>query len=88
MRITIFAALAAAPLLLIAGTPAAHAQDGPWCGVQQRGGMSWNCSFQTLEQCRQEMVAGNRGYCNQNPSFFGRAEGPRPRRHRHRYEPR
>ena len=66
---------------------ASRAYEGPWCAVTNIGReMSWNCSMRTLEMCRQEVIAGNRGFCNPNPRWGGGVptEG-RPSRKRHAY---
>jgi hypothetical protein len=34
--------------------------------------------MRTFEMCRQEVIAGNRGFCNPNPRWVG--DQPRPRR--------
>ena len=80
---------AAALLALAAGVPKpasayVYARDGaPWCAVMNSGfGMSWDCSFASIEACRPNVLAGNRGYCNPNPWFAGAA--PAVVRHPHR----
>jgi|SRR5271165_249327 len=52
---------------------ASHAHEGPWCAVTNDGAgdMHWNCSMRTIEQCRLEVIAGNRGFCNLNPRWPG-----------------
>jgi hypothetical protein len=79
------AALATIALLDASG---AAATEGPWCALTNVGyDMRWDCSMQTLEQCRREVIAGNRGFCNPNPRWQGNGyagdEG-RPRRKRYR----
>jgi len=53
----------------------------PWCGQYARDGR--NCGFSTYEQCR-AAIAGNGGFCIENPMYRPTAEGPfsarRPRR--------
>jgi hypothetical protein len=74
---TIISALTAAGLLAAvmgAGVPAAHAGsygNAPWCAVQNLGAgdVVWDCEFRTAEQCAPHVIAGNRGFCNINPSF-------------------
>ena len=61
--VTIFAVLAA--------TGASRATtDEPWCvifgGAQ---GSIEDCTKRTFEECRQEMIAGNRGSCFLNPHY-------------------
>lgn len=77
MRFTIKLGVAALSLVIPqAASQAAPLYEGPWCGVYygQRAGAP-NCTFRTFAQCRSEMVAGNRGFCNINPSY----SGPPPR---------
>lgn len=42
-----------------------------WCAVTDQGAdvISWNCEYDTLEDCRPSILAGNRGYCSPNPYF-------------------
>ena len=44
---------------------------GPWCAVVDRGmgSMHWDCRYRSLAECRPNVLAGNRGFCNRNPSF-------------------
>ena len=58
---------------------ASHAYEGPWCALSDIGGgvMQENCSMRTLEMCRQEVIAGNRGFCNPNPRWQGNPAGVR-----------
>ena len=50
-----------------------YAPDGaPWCAVMNTGfGMTWDCSYGSVEACRPLVLSGNRGYCNPNPWFAG-----------------
>ena len=73
---------------LLGATGPGHATtDEPWCvifgGAQ---GSIQDCTIRTFEECRQEMIAGNRGSCFLNPYYHANSE-PRPPRHssaRHR----
>ena len=72
MRIMLFVTVLAASLLL--DGRASHAiYQGPWCAVQSMGHdtVVWNCQMRTFEECRLEVVAGNRGTCTQNPNWPG-----------------
>jgi len=44
---------------------------GRWCAVVSTGtgDVNWDCSYASIEQCRPNVIAGNRGFCNLNPSF-------------------
>ena len=65
---------------------ASRAYQGPWCAVQNIGhAVVYNCSMRTLEMCTQEVIAGNRGFCNPNPYYRGPETGqPRAKRKRYR----
>ena len=57
-----------------AGVPAAQAGsygNAPWCAVQNLGAgdVTWDCEFRSAEDCIPHVIAGNRGFCNMNPSF-------------------
>ena len=56
-----------------------QAYEGPWCALSDIGGgvMQENCSMRSLEMCRQEVIAGNRGFCNPNPLWQGNPAGVR-----------
>jgi hypothetical protein len=41
------------------------------------GVMQENCSMRGLEMWRQEVIAGNRGFCNPNPRWQGNPAGVR-----------
>jgi hypothetical protein len=52
---------------------AAQVGNAPWCAVVSagRGSVYWDCHYATLEQCVPNVLAGNRGTCNQNPAWEG-----------------
>ena len=91
MRLMLATAAAAAAMFL--DIPAGNAiYQGPWCAVETgRGSGFWNCRMRTFEECRLEVVAGNRGTCTQNPNWpgwYGKpvADAPTPvRKRRARY---
>jgi len=68
-KLAIPAALATVLMLPVS----AHAQfygPGRWCAVLNVGpDMKWDCSYASIEQCRPNVIAGNRGFCNLNPSL-------------------
>jgi hypothetical protein len=33
------------------------------------GDMHWDCQYRSIEECRPNVLAGNRGWCNPNPYF-------------------
>jgi Protein of unknown function (DUF3551) len=69
---------AAVVSLTLAVPSASRATEGPWCAVTNRGVIVEDCSMRSFEMCRQLVIAGNRGFCNPNPRWFG--DGPRARR--------
>ena len=90
-RITL--AIAGAAAVLFAGIPSSQASygDAPWCAVINvgTGEMYWDCQYQTFEQCAPNVIAGNRGFCNHNPTYVPAAAAPpshakhRVRKHSH-----
>lgn len=71
--------------------PAPAGGYAPWCAVLSmgRGDAIWDCRYATFEQCRPNILAGNRGFCNQNPWYEGWWTGQEParrplKRRRHR----
>ena len=77
-----FAALAAA---LFANIPAGQAQSGnnPWCAMVNTGfdNLSEICDFRTFEECRPFVLAGNRGFCTENPRYTAKPAKRHIRRH-------
>jgi Protein of unknown function (DUF3551) len=72
MRVMLVMAAAAATVFLDV-SPANAVYQGPWCAVQTLGlgSAAWDCRMRTFEECRLEVVAGNRGHCTQNPNWPG-----------------
>jgi hypothetical protein len=70
-----FAALAA---VLLFQSPASQAGPGaaPWCSYVNTGmyNVTEYCIYRSFEQCRGEVLAGNRGFCNVNPRFQAAVE--------------
>jgi hypothetical protein len=57
---------------LLEAEPGHSYYEGPWCARQNTGrNVTETCSFRTFEACRQEVIAGNRGFCTQNPRWPG-----------------
>jgi hypothetical protein len=91
-------ALAAAAAVVCFDVPAARAQysgDAPWCAVVQigTGGVHWDCYYQTVEACVPNVLAGNRGFCGQNPYYRPgsapatyRVHHPRYQTHKHSHQ--
>ena len=68
---------------------AAHAGtvgNAPWCAVQNlgTGDVEWDCEFRTVEECVPHVIAGNRGFCNLNPSWTAPYPAAAPRHYRKR----
>jgi len=59
----------AAALCLEIPSSQALVGNAPWCAVIEigNGEVEWDCQYQTIEQCRPNVIAGNRGFCNLNP---------------------
>jgi len=77
----ILAGLAATIAILTVEIPTASAQPGgttrPYCirdGIGGRG--SWDCSYQTMAQCRAS-AEGAGGWCTANPWYEGPRKGRR-----------
>ncbi len=82
--------IAGAAALLFVEIPSGQAGygDAPWCAVINvgTGEMYWDCQYQTIEACAPNVVAGNRGFCNLNPTYVPAAAAPAKhyvRRHSH-----
>jgi len=61
--------------------------DAPWCAVVNvgTGNLIWDCQYYTIEECVPHVLAGNRGFCNQNPGWdVPTSVAPRKHRKRHR----
>jgi hypothetical protein len=67
--------------LLIFGPRPAKAYEAPWCAVISEG--YWDCQYRSIEECRPNVLAGNRGWCNPNPYFVPKG-APLNRHHRKR----
>jgi len=74
------AAAGLAVALLSLATPAHAATWGhaKWCAVTNDGGdrLSWECVFDTAEECQPFILAGNRGFCALNP-YWGKEDPDR-----------
>ena len=53
--------------------------EGPWCAVVSlgKGFVHWDCRYRTIEECVPNVLAGNRGFCNNNPRWEPPAVRPR-----------
>ena len=92
MSCIIFAATLALLASLAFGLQPAAADyyGAPWCAViaMGDGDMQWDCEYRSVEDCRPNVLAGNRGWCNPNPSFVAANVSAERRHHRkHRARP-
>jgi hypothetical protein len=66
-------------------SPAASARTGNarWCAMVSvgPGDVVETCDYPTIEACRPFVIAGNRGFCNENPGYVE----PAVRHHRKRH---
>ena len=65
----IFATVATVAATLVFGLQPAAAYEAPWCAVISMGAgdVHWDCQYRSIEECRPNVLAGNRGFCNPNP---------------------
>ena len=85
-----FAASCVVAAAIGCGVPAAVAGsfgNAPWCAVQNYGAgdVVWDCEYRSVEECQPQVVAGNRGFCNINPSYVPPAVYRAPVKHRKRH---
>ena len=78
----VFVAAALASLAFGLQPAAADYYGAPWCAVvgMGDGDMQWECEYRSVEECRPNVIAGNRGWCNPNPYFVA---SPSPERWRY-----
>jgi hypothetical protein len=83
-RIVLIAAVFVAAVL--ADPRPVRAAEGPWCALIGMGedAVYEDCRYRTLEECRPNVLAGNRGFCNPNPRWT-QEPAPGPRRHGKRH---
>ena len=83
----VFVTAVAIAALALGQCPAA-AREAPWCAVvNDIGDVTWDCQYNSVEECVPNVIAGNRGFCNPNPRYHGaeerRSVRPQPSRRRH-----
>ena len=88
MRLLISVAVMAAAVCFY--VPASRASESyPWCAVLLlgEGDVVWDCHYRSVEKCRPNVIAGNRGFCNPNPGWNpDKAIAPRKHRTRHKQQ--
>lgn len=88
MRIMPAAALFIMVLVLDSGPAAARqTRQAQWCAItSQEFGVVEDCQYDSIEACRPNVIAGNRGYCGLNPRWEGNnapVAAPKARKKRH-----
>ena len=77
--------VAAAALASVSFSPGhAEGAEAPWCAVINYGEY-WDCQYSSFDDCyrRGNILAGNRGFCNQSPYYVaGYAEQRQTRKRR------
>ncbi len=71
-RITL-AVIAVAAMLCFGSAPS-RAQsygDAPWCAVMELGSgeVVHDCEYYSVQDCTPNVIAGNRGFCQMNPTY-------------------
>ncbi len=87
MRLVISVAVTAAAVCFY--VPASRASESyPWCAVLMfgAGDVEWDCQYRSIEECRPNVIAGNRGFCNPNPGWNPH-KAIAPPKHRTRHKP-
>ncbi len=86
LRIMLATGLFIAALGLDPRPAAAYEAEGPWCSTVTvgHGGIAKDCHFRTFEECAPTVLAGNRGFCGQNPGWAGWYAQPEPRPRHHK----
>jgi len=86
MRLVLAVAVSAAALCF--NVPVSRSfEHGPWCAVVStgNGNVTWDCQYNSIEECVPNVLSGNRGFCNVNPAFgLYAAEPAKHRKHRKR----
>ena len=61
--------VAVATAMWFGTSPSRAYGDAPWCAVITigSGDVYWDCQYYSVEECRPNVIAGNRGFCNLNP---------------------
>ena len=85
MRLVLIAAAFMAVMAFDVRPAPAH-RMAPWCAVVSTGfeNDSWDCHYASIEECRPNVIAGNRGFCSPNPAWRASSEPRKWRRHHRR----
>ncbi|HEY5306841.1 MAG TPA: DUF3551 domain-containing protein [Pseudolabrys sp.] len=69
--VTLIAAMALE--LALALGPSQAFGNAPWCTAVAIGhSVVKSCYYRTFEECYPNILGGNRGFCEQNPDWYGR----------------
>jgi hypothetical protein len=70
----------------VTASQAGNYGNAPWCAVQNFGAgeVVWDCEYRSVEECQPQVIAGNRGFCNPNPSWTPPLSVAPSHRKRHR----
>ncbi len=65
--------------------PSRASESYPWCAVLMfgAGDVEWDCQYRSVAECRPNVIAGNRGFCNLNPWYVPMTIEPTKHRKRH-----
>jgi hypothetical protein len=68
-RVILVIAVSFARLAFGPGPATADYYGAPWCAVVSMGDgdMQWDCEYRSIEECRPNVLSGNRGWCHPNP---------------------
>lgn len=78
--------LAVSPVMALGGRAALAYGSAPWCSVTtEGGGIHYQCQYKSAADCQSHVIAGNRGYCNENPFYHGPKKRKPPPRHTRRH---
>jgi Protein of unknown function (DUF3551) len=85
VRIIVAAVVALGAVVI--GLQPAKAYEAPWCAVISMGDgdVHWDCQYRSIEECRPNVLAGNRGWCNPSPYFVAPYPSPEHRHYRQRH---
>ena len=71
MRIIVTTVIAAAALCCGSGASQAWEGNAPWCAYISigKGSVYEQCTYRSIEECRPNVISGNRGFCVPNPRW-------------------
>jgi hypothetical protein len=68
--------------------PAKASGTAPWCAIVSLGedASYEDCRYNSFEECRPNVLAGNRGFCNLNPRYPENSTAAKPRKSKRRLD--